>query len=97
MGVTLEVTMGVHISVGTSGSPNQSMAGQWLALSNTVSQKIRFSGRSSIDEAFSFVPIKTCQISSQSIVFWAPWLPKVDNALPLVKKKTERRLERSSS
>ena len=39
MGVTLEVTMGVQISVGTWGSPEQSMAGQWLMPSNTVSQK----------------------------------------------------------
>ena len=43
MGVTLEVTMGVHISVGTWGSPDQSMAGQWLPLSKMVSRKIRFS------------------------------------------------------
>ena len=43
MGVTLEVTMGVHISVGTWGSPDQSMAGQWLPLSKMVPRKIRFS------------------------------------------------------
>ena len=57
MGVTLEVTMGVHIIVGTWGSPDQSMAGQQLALSNTVSQKIRFA---------------LCEVSSRRGVFlWA--------------------------
>ena len=59
MGVTLEVTMGVQISVGTWGSPHQSMAGQWLMPSNTVSQKYVFlCARILIDTAFSFGPIK---------------------------------------
>ena len=34
--------MGVQIRVGTLGSPDQSMAGQWLVLANTVSQKYFF-------------------------------------------------------
>ena len=42
MGVTLDVPMGMPISIGTWGSPDQAMAGQRLVLSNTVSRKNTF-------------------------------------------------------
>ena len=69
MGIALEVT----IRGGTWNSPEQSMTG---TVQYRVTKNHFLCARSSIGTAFSFGPIKTCHISSRSIVFWSPGIQK---------------------
>ena len=87
MGVTLDVPMGMKIRFGTWGSPDQSMAGQWLVLPNTV-HKIHFSLCEVINRhsVFLWANKKTCQISSRFVVFWCPGFQKKINLSHRIKK-----------